>query len=97
MNDLYVLHIIADEKFRWERLPRTANDPPKRESHSAVFYFDEKENRKFLIIFGGMNGARLGDLWFLDLRQLIWKQFEIEGIPPSPRSLHTANLIGQKM
>ncbi|XP_070508285.1 host cell factor homolog hcf-1-like isoform X2 [Chironomus tepperi] len=83
--------------FIWEKLPTALEGPCGRESHSAIFHYDEKENVKFLIVFGGMNTDRLGDLWFLDLNQLIWVQFEIDGIPPAPRSLHSASLIGTKM
>lgn len=89
--------MTENEKFRWEKLPIATNGPCGRESHSAVFYHDKKENFKFLIVFGGMNGCRLGDIWFLNLNQLVWVQFEINGIPPAPRSLHTANLIRNKM
>jgi host cell factor len=89
--------MTENQKFRWEKLPTAKEGPCGRESHSAVFHNDEKENVKFLIVFGGMNGNRLGDLWFLDLKQLVWVQFEISGIPPTPRSLHTASVIGSKM
>ncbi len=40
------------------------NAPPaERESHTCVFYRGQIENRPKLIIYGGMNGHRLGDLW----------------------------------
>jgi hypothetical protein len=41
--------------------------PAERESHSCVFYRDQIENRPKLIIYGGMNGHRLGDLWSFHL------------------------------
>jgi len=97
MNDLYILHMTENDKFRWEKLPTAIDGPCGRESHSAIFHYDEKEDAKFLIVFGGMDGNRLGDLWFLDLKQLVWVQFEIFGIPPAPRSLHTATLVDSKM
>ena len=89
--------MTENDKFRWEKLPTAIDGPCGRESHSAIFHFDEKEDAKFLIVFGGMDGNRLGDLWFLDLKQLVWAQFEIFGIPPAPRSLHTATLVDSKM
>lgn len=97
MNDLYILYILENEKFKWLKLPSHINGPSNRESHSAIYYCDKIEIRKFLIIFGGMNGERLGDLWFLDLDQLIWVQYEVVGLPATPRSIHTAALIDSKM
>jgi hypothetical protein len=35
----------------------------ERESHSCVSYRGQIENRSKLIIYGGMNGHRLGDIW----------------------------------
>ena len=39
----------------------------ERESHSCVFYRGQVENRPKLIIYGGMNGHRLGDIWTFHL------------------------------
>ncbi|EJW73196.1 hypothetical protein WUBG_15895, partial [Wuchereria bancrofti] len=44
-----------------------------------------------------MNGCRLGDLWFLDLISMTWTKPEVGGIPPLPRSLHSANIIAERM
>lgn len=49
-----------------------------------------------MLIYGGMNGCRLGDVWILDLASMTWTQPEIDGVPPLPRSLHSANVIGEK-
>lgn len=98
MNDLYVLHNHSKNKYAWEKV-ETATQPSPRESHSAVFYHNNNTDQKHLIIFGGMNAdfGRLGDLWFLDVDQMVWMNFDINGIPPSPRSLHSANIIGSRM
>lgn len=96
VNDLYVLNALTETKFEWTRL-HILPGPSERESHSAIYYHDKIENRNFLVIFGGMNGSRLGDLWFLDLKQLVWVQFQTNGASPCPRSLHTATLYGTKM
>lgn len=95
-NDLFILHTYTKNKFAWEELV-IPNGPRGRESHSAVFYHNKNLNQKNLIIFGGMNGSRLNDLWFLNVDDLIWQQFDVLGIPPEPRSLHTASLIGSRM
>uniref|UniRef100_A0A158PB36 Fibronectin type-III domain-containing protein n=1 Tax=Angiostrongylus cantonensis TaxID=6313 RepID=A0A158PB36_ANGCA len=69
--------------------------PCARESHSAVVH--ETETCRQLVIFGGMNGCRLGDLWILDLDSMTWDNPLIAGVAPTPRSLHTANLVGHRM
>lgn len=92
MNDLYILHTYGKTKFGWEMI-KTELAPSPRDSHSAVLH----PNKNFLIIFGGCNGERLGDLWFLDVTYLKWQNVEVTGIPPTPRSLHTANILGSQM
>ncbi|MEQ2246248.1 hypothetical protein ILYODFUR_036398, partial [Ilyodon furcidens] len=44
-----------------------------------------------------MHGCRLNDLWQLDLNSMVWSKPEISGSTPLPRSLHSANIIGNKM
>ena len=50
-----------------------------------------------LIVYGGMNGQRMSDVWILDLINLNWSNPVPNGLEPLPRSLHTANLIGHRM
>lgn len=95
-NDLFILHSYPKNKFAWEEII-VANGPIGRESHSAVFYHNKIQNKQFLVIFGGMNGERLNDLWFLDVDDFVWMQFDTLGSPPKPRSLHTASLVGSQM
>ncbi|CAB4058059.1 HCFC [Lepeophtheirus salmonis] len=71
--------------------------PPPRESHSAVAYCDKDGNNPKLIIFGGMSGCRLGDLWILHIDTMTWNKPIVGGIAPLPRSLHSATLIGHRM
>lgn len=66
LNDLYVLDLKGSNQPSWE-VPLTYGDPPPpRESHTAVAYTD-KNGRSSLVIYGGMSGCRLGDLWILDV------------------------------
>lgn len=51
----------------WEQPMIRNSPPPERESHSCVFYRGQIENRPKLIVYGGMNGHRLGDLWSFHL------------------------------
>ncbi|VDP13398.1 unnamed protein product [Onchocerca flexuosa] len=97
LNDLYVLDLNkANNNLQWEFPDTYGSPPPPRESHSAVIVENNDEHRQ-MIIFGGMNGCRLGDLWILDLISMTWTKPEIAGIPPQPRSLHSANIIAEKM
>ncbi|XP_074594058.1 host cell factor 1-like [Brevipalpus obovatus] len=98
LNDLYVLEMKPHSNaMQWE-LPQThGTPPPPRESHSAVAYMGADGNHPKLIIYGGMSGCRLGDLWQLDIQTMQWSKPFVEGPPPLPRSLHSATLIGNKM
>uniref|UniRef100_A0A914UVD7 Host cell factor Kelch-repeats domain-containing protein n=1 Tax=Plectus sambesii TaxID=2011161 RepID=A0A914UVD7_9BILA len=69
--------------------------PPARESHTAVFY--DPGNKPQLVIYGGMSGCRLGDLWILDINSSTWLNPTLDGIPPLPRSLHSANIVNDRM
>ncbi|CAH0385374.1 unnamed protein product [Bemisia tabaci] len=96
LNDLYTLELHPSGATSWE-IPQTrGNEPPPRESHTACGYTDPEGHSK-LIIFGGMSGNRLGDLWMLDIDTMMWTKPEVVGIPPLPRSLHTATMIGSRM
>lgn len=65
LNDLYTLE-VRDNQLIWD-LPTTyGENPPPRESHTAVAYTCKKTGRSSLVIYGGMSGCRLGDLWMLD-------------------------------
>lgn len=96
LNDLYVLELKGNHQTSWE-VPLTYGDsPPPRESHTAVAYTD-KNGRTSLVIYGGMSGCRLGDLWMLDIDTMHWHKPTVHGVAPLPRSLHSATLIGHRM
>ncbi|KAM5171973.1 host cell factor 2 [Mantella aurantiaca] len=98
LNDLYELELRPGSGVVGWTIPQTKGTSPcPRESHSAVIY-SKKDNRKAkLYIFGGMSGCRLGDLWELDIETMTWNSPEAKGVSPLPRSLHTANVIGNRM
>lgn len=77
----------------------TYGQPPSpRESHSAVSYqvIDGGVKKWRLLVYGGMNGCRLGDLWQLEVDTMTWVKPLVGGDAPLPRSLHTATVIGNK-
>lgn len=75
LHDLYTLEIRGEQQ-QWD-LPITYGEtPPPRESHTAVAYVCKKSKKSYLVIYGGMSGCRLGDLWLLDIGELKLKKEE---------------------
>ncbi|XP_018585411.2 host cell factor 2 isoform X1 [Scleropages formosus] len=98
LNDFYELELQATSGVKGWNVPETKNGGPSaRESHAAVAYCTKNSHSPRLYIFGGMNGKRLDDLWQLDIETMAWSTPETKGPPPLPRSLHSANVIGNKM
>lgn len=98
LNDLYILEMKPfSTSMQWELPQIYGTPPPPRESHTAVAYMGADGKHPKLIIYGGMSGCRLGDLWQLDIESMHWSKPFVDGIPPLPRSLHSATLIGNKM
>jgi hypothetical protein len=62
LNDLYALECKGNN-YSWEQPIIRGTQPAERESHSCVSYRGLIENRSKIIIYGGMNGHRLGDIW----------------------------------
>ncbi|XP_069383652.1 host cell factor 1b [Paralichthys olivaceus] len=96
LNDLYCLELRPGSSVVGWEVPLTSGQPPPpRESHTAVVTSGRGANR--LIIYGGMSGCRLGDLWVLDIDSLTWTKPALSGTAPLPRSLHSATAINNKM
>ncbi|XP_051824265.1 host cell factor 1-like [Antechinus flavipes] len=98
LNDLYILELRPDSgAVAWD-IPITYGVlPPPRESHTAIVYTEKDKKKSKLVIYGGMSGCRLGDLWILDIETLMWNKPNLSGVAPLPRSLHSATTIGNKM
>ena len=123
LNDLYTIEIKNTSNQQWECPPTHGTPPSPRESHSASA-FTTSNGYKKLLIYGGMNGQRLGDLFLLDISSMTWSQptvnglffglffslfsyviftylifflFLLPGIPPAPRSLHSATVVNNKL
>nr|XP_046253106.1 host cell factor 1b isoform X2 [Scatophagus argus] len=96
LNDLYCLELRPGSGVVGWEIPLTSGQPPPpRESHTAAVSSGRGANR--LIIYGGMSGCRLGDLWVLDIDSLTWSKPALGGAAPLPRSLHSATTINNKM
>lgn len=98
LNDLYALELKQNSNAMSWDIPQVGGQPPPpRESHSCAAYAEKDGRRPRLIIYGGMSGCRLGDLWQLDCDTLNWTKPIIQGVSPLPRSLHSATVIGNRM
>ncbi|XP_059150438.1 host cell factor 2-like isoform X2 [Physella acuta] len=98
LNDLYTLELRPlSNQLSWDLPNIVGAPPPPRESHSAAPYTDKEGRKPRLFIYGGMSGCRLGDLWMLDVDTMAWIQPTVAGMPPLPRSLHSATVINSRM
>ncbi|XP_057597871.1 host cell factor 2 isoform X4 [Hippopotamus amphibius kiboko] len=98
LNDFYELELQHGSGVVGWSIPVTKGIVPSpRESHTAVIYCKRDSGSPKMYVFGGMCGARLDDLWQLDLETMSWSKPETKGTVPLPRSLHTASVIGNKM
>ncbi|KAK3581239.1 hypothetical protein CHS0354_032957 [Potamilus streckersoni] len=98
LNDLYALELkTGTSSLAWDNPATAGQPPPPRESHSCAGYMEKDGRRPRLIIYGGMSGCRLGDLWQLDIDSMTWTKPVIQGVAPLPRSLHSATVIGNRM
>ncbi|KFP41755.1 Host cell factor 2, partial [Chlamydotis macqueenii] len=98
LNDFYELELQHGSGVVGWSIPVTKGVlPSPRESHTAIVYCRKDLGSPKMYIFGGMCGCRLNDLWELDIETMTWSRPETKGTVPLPRSLHTANVIGNKM
>ena len=56
----------------------TGNPPSPRESHTAVS-FTPKIGGPKLLIYGGMCGNRLNDVYILDIHSMCWNKLDVFG------------------
>ncbi|KAH8269769.1 hypothetical protein KR018_001480 [Drosophila ironensis] len=99
LNDLYILDTrgVHSHNGKWI-LPKTYGDsPPPRESHTGISFVCKSSGKLHLLVYGGMSGCRLGDLWLLDTDSMTWSKPRTLGQPPLPRSLHSSTMIANKM
>lgn len=99
LNDLYILETrgVHSHNGKWI-IPKTyGENPPPRESHTGVTFTCKNTGKLNLLIYGGMSGCRLGDLWLLDIDTMTWIKPRTRGRAPLPRSLHSSTMICNKM
>jgi host cell factor len=97
LNDLYILEPNTSGDFSWH-MPQTFGQPPTpRESHTCVAYKNKDGSNPRLIVYGGMSGNRLGDVWILYINAMNWIKPSLSGCVPLSRSLHSATVIKNRM
>uniref|UniRef100_A0A1A9WYE2 Host cell factor Kelch-repeats domain-containing protein n=1 Tax=Glossina brevipalpis TaxID=37001 RepID=A0A1A9WYE2_9MUSC len=99
LNDLYILETrgVHSHSGKWI-IPKTYGEcPPPRESHTGVSFTCKSTGQLNLLIYGGMSGCRLGDLWLLNVDSMSWSKPKTRGRAPLPRSLHSSTMIDNKM
>jgi hypothetical protein len=85
LNDVWALSLVGTPA--WTQLTPTGAPPSARSAHSAIY--DPVRDR--MIVFGGLDGAALNDVWALALGNVpSWTQLTPSGAPPSGRSGHSA-------
>ena len=65
LSDLCYLEIREGTSLQWQCPVFDGSTPSPRESHAAVTVGTR------LLIYGGMNGRRLGDVWMLEVGKYI--------------------------
>ena len=79
LNDLYTLELKPNSNAMSWDIPIThGTPPPPRESHTCSAFYDREGKHPRLLIYGGMSGCRLGDLWQYDIGML--KQHKIPSV-----------------
>ena len=73
--------------------------PISRSEAPMINYYDEKKNENKLILYGGKNVIRLGEIWECSIqkserygKKYKWKKIKPNGEIPYPRSGHTAKI-----
>ncbi|XP_065371835.1 host cell factor-like [Calliphora vicina] len=99
LNDLFILETRGAHSHNGKWIvPKTYGEsPPPRESHTGVSFTCKTTGKLYLLIYGGMSGCRLGDLWLLDIDTMTWSKPCTRGRAPLPRSLHSATMVNNKM
>ena len=97
LNDIFYIEVKEGTTLNWTTPSITGHPPTPRESHTAVTYLGKKGDEKKMVVYGGMNGKRLGDCFILDISTWTWTQLMFKRPVPVARSLHTASLIGSYM
>ena len=65
------MELRSNNQIQWEIPATYGSCPPPRESHSAIAASNKDGTGQKLIVYGGMSGCRLGDLWILNIGMIL--------------------------
>jgi len=94
LDDVWALSLGASPE--WTPLTPSGTPPSGRDVHTAIY--DPARDR--MVVFGGVGGTFLNDVWTLSLgASPEWTLLTPSGTPPSPRCFHTAiyDPVGDRM
>ena len=94
LNDLYAMDLSGDQP-KWSKCDPEGKAPPARWRHTSTTISNTQ-----MLVFGGISdGSRLNDCHILDAEGETpsWQDVAPGGVAPSPRSYHTATLLGDKL
>lgn len=95
LNDLYILELRPGSGVVAWDIPITYGVlPPPRESHTAVVYTEKDNKKSKLVIYGGMSGCRLGDLWTLDIGKTWGRRLQGPRGQASLRGVEVGSWVG---
>jgi hypothetical protein len=85
LNDVWTINLSGSPT--WQRLMPTGVPPSGRREHTAIY--DSTEDR--IIVYGGFDGARRGDVWALSLGgSPAWTRLTSSTVSPAARMGHVA-------
>jgi hypothetical protein len=85
------LRVLDTEIMLWYPPAVSGDIPTGRSGHTATFFPETNE----LVLFGGVRGSKwLNAVSVLDINRWHWSSPKIDGMPPKPRSYHTATAVG---
>lgn len=83
-NDVWALTLSGTPA--WTQLAPAGAPPSGRQEHTAIY--DATRDR--MVVFGGVEGIYLNDVWELELSGAAWNELNPQGTPPVARHAHTA-------
>lgn len=88
------LRVLDTDIMLWYPPAATGDVPTGRSGHSSAFFPDSNE----MVLFGGVRGSKwLNAVSILNIASWVWTTPKVEGMPPKPRSFHSATVVGNKM
>jgi len=94
LADTYAMDLTGEQP-KWAKCEVDGKVPPSRWRHTSSTISATQ-----MVVFGGIGEAsRLNDCYLLDAEGEVpsWSDLSPGGVAPSPRSYHTATLLGEKL